>query len=249
MRIKRRIVIALFLLVMVPAGAAAFIDGQGTNRFDIFDGVYVDPQDYLESGPQSTISLANQDIIDGELGDLEPTLDALRVIYEWKRENFNTNHAKGEFLGTQTVDNLITTRVLTGCNDHALLVASVARHYGVPAVLVNAAGIQWAIDYTRGKAKSFSGHAFVEVYIDGIWILVDVVTGQYIIGYDPTNPGLPLPRSIEPIGYYCYLKGRDLADNDVYSRQDLTSRMKDVAPVAAAAADNLPYYETSRLTD
>ncbi len=254
MKMRRSHVVAVLVVV------AAFVWGNpeaygGTSGID-----YGNPGEYLASGSQTTLTSSDRAMIRQELGDLGSRLNDVKAIFRWKQDHFTTEHAKGAFLGTRTVNESMKTRTLTGCNDHANLLAAVLRMHGIPAIIVNAAGIQWARDYvsrkqkgirsprTKGKKEGFKGHAFVEAYVEGKWILINSTTGEYVPqGYVPTNPLIPMPNRAEPIGYYAYSKGLDQASTGVHSMRDSRRKMVSVAPTIAQLTIKMPPYSISYL--
>ena len=122
------------------------------------------------------------------------------------------------------VNQIISKKELTGCHDHAVLVASILRKYGLPVVMVDTVGVQWAYDYPS-KTTSFSGHEFLEIYLSGKWMLLDPTSGSYILEYDPTNKEIPINSSAESKGYYVILKGLDPVDYGVNDIHQLESVM------------------------
>jgi hypothetical protein len=54
--------------------------------------------------------------------------------------------------------------------------------------MVDAAGIQWAFDYADRRVQSFSGHVFVEVYVNKKWILINSTLLTRLEGLISTIP-------------------------------------------------------------
>ena len=117
---------------------------------------------------------------------------------------------------------ILDERTLTGCHDHGLLLASLLRMYGVPAIMVDATGIGWALRYTD-EVTYFSGHVFVEAFLGGQWMLFDSTSGAYIAEYDQSNPVIPLTTPAEPRGYYVMYKGLDPADYGITAIHQLNA--------------------------
>lgn len=227
---------------------------------ETFDIDYASPEKYLASGPQTTLTQINKEKIRCEVGDVGAAFDDVKAIFEWKKKSFTTRHAHGRYLGRRTVNDSLVTRTLTGCNDHAAMFAAVLRMYGFPAIVVNAAGIQWAHDVVDGKdvckeheskvpwALRLSGHAFVETYVEGTWILINSTSGKYIAeDYDPYDPAIPMNNEVEPDGYYSYSKGIDQASTGVHNQQDVRRMMSSIAPTIACSSIAMPDYEIESL--
>ena len=89
---------------------------------------------------------------------LQPTL----VTYEEKFPRLNNDHPS---------DLDILDAGLGDCTDMAALYASMARSLNIPARLVV---LKWIPDLGRiDQTTGLSGHAFVEVYVDGEWVHAD----------------------------------------------------------------------------
>jgi hypothetical protein len=91
--------------------------------------------------------------------------------------------------------------------------------------MVDTAGIQWAKDFADNQTRSFSGHVFLEVFVENRWILMDSTTGEYIEVYDYRNPIIPITKPDEPLGYFVLFKGIDPADYGVTDARSLNERM------------------------
>ncbi|MHC4621531.1 MAG: transglutaminase domain-containing protein [Planctomycetota bacterium] len=187
---------------------------------------YNDPELYLMPGTQSELGTRLFSEIDAQIEVGAKDMKGIGTIFRWTCDFFDTCADGGECIGKTTIHELVEKRVLGGCHDHSLALASVLRAYGFPAVMVDTAGIQWALDYQQGKRKSLSGHVFLEVFVEGKWILICPTSGRYIEDYDPSNPVIPMTTTIETVGYYALLKGLDPADYGVTSLDVLTKRLE-----------------------
>ncbi len=186
---------------------------------------YARPEWYLNSASQSTLSAGNSATVKAEVGPGSTDLEGVGRIFAWMARKFRAESAGGATIGKTDVNTLIETRNLTGCHDWALLLSTVLRLYGFPAVMVDTAGIQWAADYRAGLTRSFSGHVFVEASVDGRWIAIDSTAGTYAADYDPLQPVLPFTNPVEGRGFYVLYKGIDPADYGVTNLQLLNRRM------------------------
>jgi hypothetical protein len=183
---------------------------------------YEHPELYLAAGPQSEVSVAYFAEVAEDLKIEQVDLSTIGKLYSWKTSRFVHVSAGGRYVGRRSVHEILEERTLTGCHDHGLLLVSLLRNYGVPAIMVDATGIDWALRYPD-EVTHFSGHVFVEAFLGGQWILFDSTSGAYITDYDPINPVIPLTTPGEPRGYYVMYKGLDPADYGITGIQQLNA--------------------------
>jgi len=224
------------------ADFCVFVDMNG----NVLD--YGDATQFLLQGAQSRLSADHVADIRSQIGVLDRSIVSVGTIFAWKHRRFATESAGGEYVGKLSVDEIMQRGALTGCHDHGLILVSVLREYGFPSVMVDAAGIDWALDHAAGAAEGFSGHVFVEVLTDEGWILTDSTSGQYLIDYEPCEPVIPLPKDIEPKGYYVLLKGRDPDDYGVVSIDDLKGFMRAFAEKAPNTDFRAPACDVRQLS-
>ena len=211
--------------------------GDGTYDID-----YEHPELYLVAGSQSEVSAAHLAEVAEELPMDSVDLPALGRLYRWKASQFESVNAGGTYVGRRTAGEILKARTLTGCHDHGLLLAALLRKYGVPAIMVDATGINWALRYPD-EITYFSGHIFVEAFIGGKWMLFCSTSGAYVAEYDPTNPVIPLTTSLEPTGYYVMYKGLDPADYGITSIQQLNTTQERYAQMLKEEIDALEFPE------
>lgn len=169
---------------------------------------YEHPGKYLESGPQTTMSDEDFSFAQQQLQIQTFDLAALKTFHTWKQGYFNRTQGQGKTIGNQTIGNMLHAKALIGCHEHAYLLASVARKYGIPAVFVDVINIAWAKKYHE-FIQYFRGHALLELFLDQQWMLVDPAAGTYIRQYDPRNPIIPPTNIGGPEGWYVLYKGID----------------------------------------
>ena len=189
---------------------------------------YDDPEKYVVTGTQTTITNA-------EFANLVQyfqfkTIDyaALKVIYDWKNSFFQNVNAGGAYVGKNTINDLLHNKELTGCHDHGLVLVSLLRKFNIPAIMVDATGIGWALLYPE-QVSYFSGHVLVELYLGNKWMLFDSVNGIYISDYDPMNPIITITNSMENKGYYAMFKGLDPAEYGISDINELNDVQKQYA--------------------
>jgi len=209
---------------------------------------YEHPEKYIISGNQSTITEEEFTEIAQHL-QVEPIdLSALKKIYTWKDTNFNHISSGGKDVGKRTINDILEEKVLTGCHDHGLVIVSLLRKYGVPAIFVDATGIDWALQYPE-QVTYFSGHIFVELFLNNKWILFCSTSGAYIPDYDPTNPIIPITTPNEARGYYVMFKGLDPEDYGITDIQQLNTEQKRYARMIKEEIHNFvfPNYTIEQL--
>jgi transglutaminase-like putative cysteine protease len=209
---------------------------------------YAHPEKYLNSGTQSTITEEEFTNIDQQLQIKTIDLSAIKKIYAWKQTQFDHVRGGGRYVGKQAINDILKEHVLTGCHDHGLGLVSVLRKYGVPAILVDATGIEWALQYPE-KVRSFRGHVFVEIFLNNTWMLFDSTSGVYIPDYDPSNPVIPITNPDEVKGYYVMFKGLDPEDYGITNIKLLNKEQQRYARLLKEKIDQIifPKYSMKRL--
>ena len=209
---------------------------------------YSHPKQYIEQGRQTLLTQA-------ELAELAPEivprlnsrpagLEQLANLFDWLRSDFASSNPGGSTIGATTARELLQSKSLSGCHDFALVFAAVARALGYPAVLADTAGLDWLKTAATGAKGRYIGHVFVEVFVDGRWILVDATNGPYVAtGYDPGNPVIPLGK-----GYYAMRKGADTWGYGINSNQQLQQLMDETAKQLQGATFARPTYEIQKWT-
>ena len=193
---------------------------------------YCQPGAYLAQGAQSALSDLS---VLTNLQTAAKGLSQLEVIYQWLHSDFTAYSAGGRTIGVVTVDDLLQERRLGGCHDFGLVYAAAARELGYPAVMVRTDSIDWIKRFQEGGGQMHMGHVFVEVFLDGTWLLIDPTNGWYVEeGYDPAHPVIPLRGSIagpneEFYGFYVECKGIDIWDFGIHSQAESTQAMDDLA--------------------
>jgi hypothetical protein len=187
---------------------------------------YGTPDLYLAGGPQSTFTAENAAAVKAELGSVSNDHGGVGAVFRWMMGTFKGEPTGGKDIGKTDVNSMLASRTVTGCHDSALMMSAVLRMYGIPAVMVDTAGIQWAEDFAAGKAQGDVGHVMAEAYVGGRWILVDCTSGLYVQDYDPQSPVIAPGSSpgMDPEGFYVLYKGTDPASYGVTSGDVLHQR-------------------------
>ena len=221
-----------------------------TKRYSIRFGIdYGHPEKYLAQGEQTHLS--NPSIVNS-LRRKEQSIAHLGEIYFWIKREFTTWSAGGKTIGAITTDQLLAERRLGGCHDWGLVYATVARELGYPVVTIDTASITWAKQFQSGQKGAYVGHVFVQVFVEGKWVLVDSTNNWYVEnGYDPTNPIIPLQGGIagsneETLGFYVMRKGIDTWSYGIRSVRELNRLMEDSARSLKIETLQYPSYSFQR---
>jgi len=152
---------------------------------------YDSPEKYLVPGTQSNLS----DTYLGEVraalgGPPENNLNGILSVCHWVNQNFNHQDAGGAMAGKNTVNELFAIKTFYGCHTQALIISSILRKFGFPAVMIETASVQWGFEHNAGIDEYFAGHVMSEIYVDDKWILFDN-NCTYVEEYDNMNPFIP----------------------------------------------------------
>jgi hypothetical protein len=146
-----------------------------------------DPGRYLIPGEQSNLSDFYLEEIREVLGEPWDSMPYVLRLCEWVGENFTFDNAGGGMIGIPTVDELFLAKTFYGCHSHALIISSLLRELGFPALMIETADVQWAYDYHAGRTDSFRGHVMSEIFVADKWILLDN-DGTYVEDYVYDDP-------------------------------------------------------------
>jgi len=168
---------------------------------------YSDLDKYLIPGEQSDLKDIYLEEIRAAVGTPEDNIDNILEVCQWINQHFEFEDAGGAMAGKNTVDELYEIKTFYGCHSLALIISSVLREFGFPAIMIETADVQWGYNYHEGNTQNFSGHVMSEVYVEDKWILLDN-NGSYIEEYDSNNPFIS--KMYRPAtGYFVFAKGVD----------------------------------------
>ena len=176
---------------------------------------YNDRSKYLIPGEESNLDDIYLEEIRAAVGTPEDEIEDVLQVCEWINRYFTFEDAGGAMAGKSTVDELYASRKFYGCHSLALIISSVLREFGFPAIMIETADVQWGYNYHAGTTQNFTGHVMSEIYVEDKWILLDN-NGTYIEEYDCTNPFISKMYRTNT-GYFVFAKGVDIWD---YSGKD-----------------------------
>jgi hypothetical protein len=176
---------------------------------------YRDTEQYLIPGEESDLSEAYLEEIRSAIGTPDDNIEDLLKVCHWINQNFAAEIAGGAMMGKNTVDELWEIKTFYGCHSLALIISSVLREFGFPAIMIETADVQWGYNYHNGSTQNFAGHVMSEVYVGGKWILLDN-NCTCVEDYNPLNPFIS-EMNRPSAGYFVFAKGVDIWD---YSGKD-----------------------------
>ena len=187
-------VCACFLCFAVNLFAADEIPTPSVARID-----YAHPEKYLTLH-SSMGSEARIRKVAAELKANSQT-QTLSSVNDWISHNLKYDGSAA--YSWRDFDTAVDARCYCGCADYAVVFASLTRACGIPTVFVKTLDVAWIYNYRlSGIEDSWSGHVFLEVFVDGHWKLLDPEACILYDDYNPTSRILPGLR-------YAYDKGSD----------------------------------------
>lgn len=176
---------------------------------------YDQPDLYLIPGEESDLSDAYLEEIRDAVGTPRDTIEDILQVCHWINQHFEVENAGGAMAGKNSVDELFAIKTFYGCHSLALIISSVLREFGFPAIMIETVDVQWGYNYHAGTVEYFSGHVMSEIFVEGKWILLDN-NCTYVEDYDPLNPFISKMHR-PTAGYFVFAKGVDIWE---YSGKD-----------------------------
>lgn len=197
-------------------------------NYDFSYGIdYNNPDKYLVPGEQSDLKNTYLEEIRSITGTPDQNTEGIKIVCNWFNSNFTFTNAGGSMIGKKTVDELYESKTFYGCHSAALIISSVLREFGFPAVMIETASIVWADEYNAGTSEGFVGHVMTEVYVSDKWILLDN-NCTFVEDYDSMNPFISMKDqnySYYKKGLFTYAKGIDIWDYGVFDESDTHKKM------------------------
>lgn len=135
----------------------------------------------------------------------------------WKR--FRYDRLLNEKMLTKTADQLFSENILGGCTDFALIETTFFRSLDIPARLILTVNTEWIKAYRENMFSMPEGHAFIEVYLEDRWYLVDSTFRLFYSEYEPE-------RTCYPRGEFFCKKGVDFWEMGVYKIPSMSDTMR-----------------------
>jgi len=155
-------------------------------RVDSVD--YSNPDKYLEIAD----SLGDRDKIVSNARELKGKSDfiTIRNVLNWMERNLKYDPDKA--YAWRNFNDVIKEKTYGGCADQGIVCGVLLKGAGIPVIWVKTMDVSWIWDFKKGrKFKSWSGHVFLEVYVDGKWMLLNPGAKLIYKDYSPKTRILP----------------------------------------------------------
>ena len=166
-------------------------------RFDSIE--YDSPSKYLAI--QDT--LGDIDAIARHAASLKSENDrtTVRNVLNWMESNLKYDAQRA--YTWRNYDTVVAQRCYGSCADYAIVCGVLLKAAGIPTVWVKTMDVPWVWDFKKKRHfESWSGHVFLEVYLDKKWVLLDPGAATIYQDYSPKSRILPGNR-------FAYHKGDD----------------------------------------
>jgi hypothetical protein len=160
---------------------------------------YSNPARYLEI--KDSLGDRNQIISHALKLKGDSDISTMRNVLNWMDQNlkYDANRA----YSWRNFDDAIKDGTYGGCADQGIICGVLLKAAGIPVIWIKTMDVSWIWDFKKGrKFESWSGHVFLEVYLDGKWMLLDPGTMLIYMDYSPKARILPGNR-------FAYHKGND----------------------------------------
>ena len=165
--------------------------------FDSID--YASPAKYLAI-PES---LGDREAIAKQASALKSTKDRRTVsnVLHWMATQLK--YEADQAYHWRNYDTVVAERCYGGCADQAIVCGVLLKSAGIPTIWVKTMDVPWIWSFKRKRPfQSWSGHVFLEVYLDGQWVLLDPGAAKVYLDYSTKSRILPGNR-------FAYHKGND----------------------------------------
>ena len=92
--------------------------------------------------------------------------------------------------------------------------------------MADCADINWAENYKMNPDSGFSGHVFLEVFVEDKWILLDPTGGFFSTVYDHDSPVIRTQYETTVNEYYVIFKGLDTNEYGIFTSDELNDNLK-----------------------
>jgi hypothetical protein len=187
----------------IPIGNALVLMLLTTSVFgtapNVDEVIYSNPDQYL-AFPDS---LGNRAAILAQASKLKGTsdLDTIRTVLVWMDQNLKYDGKKP--YRWANYDDVLRDKTYGGCAEQGIVCGVLLKGAGIPVVWVKTMDVSWIWDFKKSRPfQSWSGHVFLEVFVNGEWSLLDPGAKTLYQNYSPKMRILPGQR-------FAYHKGND----------------------------------------
>jgi len=197
-----QLVLAVAATVCLPLSPAF---GQSTKTLPLADEPVFDSIDYASPAKYLVIadSLGDHDAIAKQANALKAADDrkTLANILRWMETHLTYDGDRA--YEWRDFDTVVSQQCYGGCADQAIVCGVLLQSAGIPAVWVKTMDVNWIWDFKKKRQfNSWSGHVFLEIYLDGKWVLLDPGAPKIYVDYSTKSRILPGNR-------FAYHKGND----------------------------------------
>ena len=166
----------------------------------VFDAIdYGSPKKYL----QVAESLGNRDAILKQANSLKGPNDRATLTNVLRWINTDLKYDGERAYEWRNFDTVVTQKCYGGCADQAIVCGVLLQSAGIPTVWVKTMDVDWIWDFKKERrVTSWSGHVFLEIYLEGQWVLLDSGASRIYTDYSTGSRILPGNR-------FAYHKGSD----------------------------------------
>ncbi|WP_298868048.1 transglutaminase domain-containing protein [uncultured Gimesia sp.] len=183
---------SLLMLLMFASSAIA-----SEPVFDAID--YATPSKYLTSPS----SLGDQKAITAQARAFKADRDRETVLNVLNWMQANLKYQADLAYHWRNYDTVIREGCYGSCADYAIACGVLLKSAGIPTVWVKTMDVPWIWDLKKGRPfRTWSGHVYLEIYIDKKWVLLDPGAKKIYVDYSPKARILPGNR-------FAYHKGND----------------------------------------
>lgn len=177
----------------------------------------------LSGGPQSEPTPELRALV-ADLLPLPPQ-ERLAAMLRLASERFVFDPWQNNTQLSHNADVLARGRALGGCGAYALVEVTLVRALGLPARLVVTADADWIQRYRVDGLSLISGHTYIEVWVEGRWLLLDPTYFELYGNYRPD-------RLFYPRHQVFVARGLDFHDLGLRSMPDLQTLYAQAASAA-----------------
>jgi len=160
---------------------------------------YATPSKYLSI----TDSLGTNARITSQALKLKGDSDLATIQNVLKWMDLNLKYDADRAYSWRNFDDAIREKTYGGCADQGIVCGVLLKGAGIPTIWVKTMDVSWIWDFKKGRPfKSWSGHVFLEVYVEKKWMLLDPGAKTIYEEYSPRARILPGNR-------FAYHKGND----------------------------------------
>jgi hypothetical protein len=131
-------------------------------------------------------------------------LATIQKVLKWMDLNLKYDADRAYYW--RNFDDVIKEKSYGGCADQGIVCGVLLKGAGIPVIWVKTMDVSWIWDFKKNREfKAWSGHVFLEVYVEKKWMLLDPGAKTIYKEYSPKTRILPGNR-------FAYHKGNDPKD-------------------------------------